>query len=158
MSEQIATMLGKIPSGVFVLSARGPEGEETGMLASWVQQSGFEPPSVTVAVNKKRYLNDWLKPDSRVALSVVGEKAKPYFSHFGKGFDPGEPAFDGLTIERTPSGLPVLADVPGWIEGTVTGTIDAGDHTVYVLQLTAAADNKDGEKPYVHIRKSGLGY
>jgi flavin reductase (DIM6/NTAB) family NADH-FMN oxidoreductase RutF len=158
MSEQIATMLGKIPSGVFVLSARGPQGEETGMLASWVQQSGFEPPSVTVAVNKKRYLNDWLEPSAPVALSVVGEDAKPWFSHFGKGFDPGEPAFEGLTIERTPSGLPVLADALGWLEGTVTGTVDAGDHTIYVLQLTSAATNGSGERPYVHVRKNGMGY
>ena len=66
LKDKLAPLLGRIPSGVFILVAGNDTGQQTGMLASWVQQASFEPPQVTVAVNKSRYLNDWLKPESPV--------------------------------------------------------------------------------------------
>ncbi len=133
---------------------------QTGMLASWVQQASFEPPMVTVAVNTKRYLNDWLKEGSPVALSVVGESQKQLLGHFGKGFEPGEPAFEGLATEETPAGLTVLGDALGWMEGTVRGSVEGGDHAVYLVEITAGKPGSaiENEKPFVHIRKNGFGY
>jgi flavin reductase (DIM6/NTAB) family NADH-FMN oxidoreductase RutF len=153
-------VLGRIPSGIFILTARNKLGQETGMLASWVQQAAFEPPAVTVAVNCKRYLNDWLTSGSIVALSLVGETQKKLLGHFGRGFEPGEPAFENLDIQRSPAGLPVLADSLGWLEGAVESSIDAGDHRVYFVKLTAAGEGPRlaSETPYVHVRKNGLGY
>ncbi len=40
----IAQVLGRIPSGIFVLTVGDDTGRETGMLASWVQQASFDPP------------------------------------------------------------------------------------------------------------------
>lgn len=160
MSDTFGKMLGRIPSGLFILTARGPNGEETGMLASWVQQAGFEPPSLTVAVNSKRYLLDWLEQGAPVALSQLGETQKQLLGHFGKGFEPGVPAFEGLTVDRSPGGLPVLSDSLGWIEGTIAGSLDAGDHFVLLVQVSGTAEGArhESEKPWVHIRKNGLRY
>jgi flavin reductase (DIM6/NTAB) family NADH-FMN oxidoreductase RutF len=160
MSDSIGPVLGQVPSGIFILTAQGPDGAETGMLASWVQQASFDPPAITVAVNQKRYLNDWLSAGSTAAVSVVGETQKGLLGQFGKGFDPGEPAFDGIKTARSPAGLPVLPDSLGWLEGTVESATSAGDHVIYILRLTAAgAGSRLGqERPWVHIRKNGLGY
>lgn len=158
--SDVAAVLGRLPSGLFILTARGPEGEETGLLASWVQQASFEPPVVTVAVNKSRYLNDWLKTTPRAAISIVGETQKQYLGHFGRGFEPGDTAFEGLDIARTSNGLPVLIDCLGWLAGEVTGSLDAGDHMIYALRITesSAGPRIADEKPWVHLRKNGLGY
>ncbi len=160
MSTDIATMLGRIPSGLFVLTARSPSGEETGMLASWVQQAGFEPPSLTVGINAKRYLKDWLVPGASVALSQLGETQKSLLAHFGKGFEPDEPAFNGLETLKTPAGLTALSDSLGWIEGQVEGVLPAGDHDVVLIQVTAGGTGARhaSEKPWVHLRKNGLKY
>ncbi len=130
------------------------------MLASWVQQAGFEPPMVSVAVNQKRYLNDWLNTGSSLVLNLVGEGQKQFLSHFGKGFEPGESAFEGVVIERSSQGNPILKEALGWLEGKITGSIASGDHTIYMVELTAAGKGPelDIQKPYVHIRKNGLGY
>ncbi|MCA9082384.1 MAG: flavin reductase, partial [Planctomycetaceae bacterium] len=79
---------------------------------------------------------------------------------FGKGFGPDESAFDGLHIDRTPQGLPVLSDALGWMEGTIAGSLEAGDHMIYLVQLTAAnaGAELESQRPWVHIRKNGLGY
>ncbi|MCA9090143.1 MAG: flavin reductase [Planctomycetaceae bacterium] len=160
MLDQIAAVLGRTPSGLFIVTARNAEGQETGLLASWVQQAAFDPPAVTVAVNRKRYIHTWLADSPRLAFNLLGESQKNFLGHFGKGFEPGEPAFEGLHIDRTPTGLPVLSDALGWMEGDVIGSLEAGDHIIYLVQLTAAKAGSDLEshKPWVHIRKNGLGY
>ena len=160
MQEQIGTVLGRIPSGVFILTACGSKGFETGMLASWVQQAAFDPPAVTVAVNKKRYLNDWLTMESGVVLNLVGESQKQFLGHFGKGFEPDEPAFEGLSIDRSTLGPTILKDALGWLEGTVADSLDAGDHMIYLVRLTGggASDQLETERPFVHIRKNGSSY
>ncbi|MGH7200022.1 MAG: flavin reductase family protein, partial [Planctomycetaceae bacterium] len=69
LRRQIGPVLGRTPSGVFILSVSDGDGRETGMLASWVQQAAFDPPMLTVAVNRARYLHDWLSRAPRMALS-----------------------------------------------------------------------------------------
>lgn len=158
--DAIGMALGRTPSGLFVLTARGPAGEETGMLASWVQQASFEPPGMTVAVNKKRYINDWLHPQATLVLNLLGETQKQLLGHFARGFEPGAPAFEGIAIVRTASGMPALQAALGWVEGCVIGRIEAGDHFVYVVQLVdgACSPAAETERPWVHIRKNGFNY
>lgn len=158
--DAIASVLGRTPSGLYILIAGNGEGEQTGMLASWVQQASFDPPAVTVAVNKSRYLNDWLAKSPQVVLNLIGESQKQFLGHFGRGFEPGEPAFEGIATTQANNGLPALADALGYLEGQVTGQVDAGDHTVYVVQITAAGHGEalTSERPWVHIRKNGFSY
>ncbi len=158
--QDVATVLGRVPSGLFILTVPGPANQETGMLASWVQQAGFEPPAVTVAVKQGRYVNDWLTPQSQVVLSLLGESQKAMLSHFGKGFEPGEEAFDDLPVLKTPDGVTALADTLGWLEGSIENSMSSGDHVIYLVRITAAGvgPRLESERPWVHLRKNGLGY
>lgn len=158
--EAIGRVLGRIPSGIAILTAADVDGQETGMLASWVQQASFEPPMVSVAVNRKRFLIDWLGRSRRLALSLVAEDQKKLLGHFGRGFEPGQPAFEGLNIIRGTTGLPVLGDALGYLEGNIAGQIEAGDHIVFVVEIVAAGSNESQNEapPWVHIRKNGFNY
>ncbi len=160
LRERIAPVLGRTPSGIFVLTASDGEGRETGMLASWVQQASFSPPMVSVAVNRRRYLHDWLKKSPHLALSIVAESQSRFLKHFGRGFEPEEPAFEGVNIIRGETGLPVLADALGYLEGRVIGQGEAGDHVVYFVEIIGAGsgENIATHKPMVHIRKNGFNY
>lgn len=158
--ETIGPVLGRIPSGISILIAGNGSGRETGMLASWVQQAAFEPPMVTVAVNRKRFLNDWLQTGSPVTVNLLSEDNGPFLKHFAKGFEPDAAAFEGLNITRASNGLPVLADAMGCLEGKVISRTEAGDHFVYVVEVAnaVAGANADTAKPWVHIRKNGFNY
>lgn len=158
--DNIGRVLGRTPSGIFILTAGDGAGRSTGMLASWVQQAGFEPPSLTVAVNAKRYLNDWIKASPRIALNLVGEGQHQFLKHFGRGFEPDQPAFEGMNTATSRLGLPVLTEAMGYVEGIITGQMEAGDHIVYLLEIQhAQAGEQLAElKPMVHIRKNGFGY
>jgi flavin reductase (DIM6/NTAB) family NADH-FMN oxidoreductase RutF len=155
MSE-IAPLLGQVPSGLFILTARHGD-QETGMLASWVMQAGFEPPMVTVCIRQGRYVCDWLTEGAPFAVHVLSSDNKNLLSHFGRGFEPGQPAFMGLEINRTESGLPVLAGTLGYLECRARQHLDSADHRIFLAEIVGGGKQAD-QGPLVHLRKSGLRY
>src|SRR5436305_1499096 len=106
--------LGRIPSGIFILTARHGEAE-TGMLSSWVQQCGFAPPLVSVAVRSDRYLADWLLEGTSFTLNILDDSQTDMIGHFGKGFEPEEDAFAGLEVTREESSAPVLMEALAYL-------------------------------------------
>lgn len=127
------------------------------MLASWVMQAGFEPPMITVAVRKDRYVSQWLSDRQPFVLNVLSQQQKPMLAHFGRGFAPGEEAFQGLSIERTDQGLPVLSQSLGHLECQAVNHLDSGDHRIFLAEVTSGRLQSE-EGPMVHIRKNGMHY
>jgi flavin reductase (DIM6/NTAB) family NADH-FMN oxidoreductase RutF len=154
--DPLAAALGRIPSGLFVLTARDGAAE-TGMLASWVQQCSFDPPQVSVAVNRQRDVLGWLAEGATFVLNVIPEGGKALVAHFGKGFARGEPAFTGLDVSRADETPPVLLTAHAYLVCRVAARVEAGDHVLVVARVTAGAVLND-HKPTVHVRKSGLRY
>lgn len=152
----IALALGRIPSGIFILTA-AHAGEQTGMLASWVMQAGFDPPTLSVAVARKRYLAEWLSQGAAFGLSIVGHNDRALLKHFGRGFEQGQNAFEGLALEHGPSGTPLLADALATLECRPTGHLDTGDHRLFVAEILWGRV-QEGVEPLVHLRRNGLGY
>lgn len=154
--QPFAAALGRVTTGLYVLTMTH-DGQETGMLASFVSQAGFEPACVTVAIEKSRPVNDWLKAGTSVVLNVLAAGDKAMLVHFGKGFAPGQPAFEGVTVDRTLSTAPVLTDAVAWLECTLHDSAGAGDHFVYIFEVHNGAVLSDRE-PAVHTRKAGTHY
>jgi len=160
LKAQLAPILGQIPSGVFILVAGNKEGQQTGLLASWVQQASFEPPQVTIAVNKSRYLNDWITVGSPVTINQLRQKDPALFRHFGRGFEPDVDAFEGVAAESAACGLPQLPDSMATLEGRIESKMKAGDHNIYLVTLTGGTAHQapDEFSPFVHIRRNGFSY
>ena len=106
MPEAIAGALGLVPSGLFILTT-GNHQTETGMLASWVQQCSFDPPQITVAVKRDRFIHDLLTNGAVFAINILAAGQTDLIKHFGKGFDRGQPAFEGLAFQHVES-IPIL--------------------------------------------------
>jgi flavin reductase (DIM6/NTAB) family NADH-FMN oxidoreductase RutF len=148
--------LGRIPSGLFILTAeRG--GQETGMLASWIQQCSFEPPQVTVAIQNSRTLIEWLKQGDKFTINILDEGQTDMIGHFGRGYSPGEPAFEGLDIQSRPEFGPLLNEALAHLDCQVMGRLTAGDHDVVVAQIISGNVSNES-RPMVHVRKSGSHY
>ena len=150
-------VLGRVPSGIFVLTI-GTGTRATGMLASWVMQAAFEPPMVSVAVKLGRYVCDWLTAGEPFVLNLVGESQKQFLKHFGKGFEPGAPAFEGLEIAHCARGVPILKEAIGHMECEPVSHVDSGDHRIFLAKIVRGKQNDAEAKPMVHIRNSGSRY
>jgi len=156
VKERIGKSLGRIPSGVAILTTN--HGDEHGvMLASWFQQCGFEPPMVSVAMKKGRSAEEVLKTSEKFALNILHTGQKDMLAHFGKGFKPGEDPFAGIEIETHQLGLPIIKNCLCFLECQVRHIYDAGDHQIFLGEVLNAGAEEDGQ-PMVHLRRNGFKY
>src|SRR5262245_21333861 len=115
--------LGRIATGLYILTA-SHEGRATGMLASWVQQAAFDPPMLTVAVHRDRYVGDWMEASGRFVLNQLATGSKAMIRHFGRGFPPEADAFAGLDLRpEGAQGGPVLASALAYLDVEVAGEL-----------------------------------
>ncbi len=155
--KPLAAALGRIASGLFIVTARRGE-TESGILASWVQQCSFDPPQVSMCLHQGRDINDWLDVGSRFSVNILEDDGSTdLIVHFGRGFGIDEPAFEGLEVERPDGAAPVLKDALAYLDCRVVSRNAVGDHELFIGRVTAGATHGDG-KPMIHVRKSGLHY
>ncbi len=152
----LAGALGRVPSGLFILTVRHGA-DETGMLVSWVQQCSFEPPQVSFCVRGDRDVLAWLTPETPFTINILDEDQTDLLVHFGKGFDLGQPAFTGLEVQRPEGAAPVLCDALAYLDCRVVSRHAVGDHALLIGRVVAGRVQGEG-KPMVHVRKSGLRY
>jgi flavin reductase (DIM6/NTAB) family NADH-FMN oxidoreductase RutF len=154
--KSLSAALGRIPSGLFVLTAR--QGEvETGMLASWVQQCSFEPPQISVAVQRGRDIAGWLTAAAGFTINILDDTQTDMIVHFGKGFRLDELAFIDLEVEHLDHAGPVLREALAYLECRVVQRFAAGDHDLVIGRVVRGELLAEGH-PMVHIRKSGSHY
>lgn len=156
LQSPIATALGRIPSGLYIVTTQ-LEKRSIGFLGSFVQQVGFEPPMVCVGFAKDRPHFELCLASGRFALSIIDEASQPLKRAFLKRQAEGVSPFDGLNVGYARSGTPVLLDALAWLDCKITGRHDTGDHAVLFGEVVEAHVARAGE-PYVHLRKNGLSY
>jgi flavin reductase (DIM6/NTAB) family NADH-FMN oxidoreductase RutF len=154
--RQLAWALGRIPSGLFVVTVRHGQAE-TGMLASWVQQCSFEPPQISLALRRGREISAWLMVGAVFTVNVLDDSQTDMIVHFGRGFALDQPAFLGLEVERTDVAAPVLSEALAYLECQVVASYPAGDHDLLIARVLKGKLLSEGY-PMVHIRKSGFHY
>jgi flavin reductase (DIM6/NTAB) family NADH-FMN oxidoreductase RutF len=149
--------LGRIPSGLYILTVRNGD-LTTGMLASWVQQAGFEPPMLTVAVARQRYVGDWIALAGKFTLNQLAAGSKSLIRHFGRGFAAGAPAFEGIELRDEAADAPILAGAIAYLDAEVAGEVSSGDHRIFLARVTAGAVFDDAAEPLLHVRHNGFHY
>jgi flavin reductase (DIM6/NTAB) family NADH-FMN oxidoreductase RutF len=154
--KQMAAALGRVPSGLFIITAAQGD-QTTGMLASWVQQCSFDPPQITFAIQRNRPVIAWLGDGAPFVVNILDDTQTDMIAHFGRGYDLGVPAFTGLEIEASPHGPPILTDALAYLECTVAGRCQAADHDLIIGRVIGGRVLGEGQ-PMVHLRKSGLHY
>ena len=152
----IATALGRVPSGLFVVTYLAGE-TECAMLASWVQQCSFEPPMLSLAVKKGRGLSEWLQEGAPFAVNILADGQKELLAHFGKGRRLGELPDAEKRIGRHAGATPVLTEALAALHCEMAGRATPGDHHIFFGKIVAGKLQADGQ-PCVHIRKNGLNY
>jgi len=151
--------MGRVVGPLCVVTAK--DEDATGaMLASWVSQAGFNPPSLTIAVKKDRALEPLLVPGNALSVSVLaeGDNTKKTMRVLTKPFAPGADRLADLETEPAPNnGCPVVKGAASFLECSVTNRMDAGDHYL-VLAEVKSGDVTSAVPSSVHHRKVGNHY
>ena len=156
--DSIGAALGRVPSGLFIVTIRKDE-QVQAFLASWVQQASFEPPVLSVACKDGRPAAELLAAGGDFAINVIGKGEHDLMKHFGKGFEPGVNPYEGIEVQKGETGVEVLPQALSVIECRSTGErAKAGDHHLYLGEAVGGWLREGSGDPAVHIRKSGFSY
>lgn len=155
--QAVASGLGRIPSGLFIVTWRS-EAADRAMLASWVMQAGFDPPSISIAVENTRDLLPHLQAGGACVVHVLGSSDRSLLGRFAKPPTSGQDPFAGLNVSRGGCGAVVLLDAAVALECQATASCVAGDHTIVTAAVTAAPLVNAATEPAIHLRKNGLRY
>jgi len=153
----IARALGRVPSGVYILTA-AHAGSASAMLASWVQQAAFAPPAVSVALARDRRIAELIRASEHFALSIVLKEDTSLMKRYARGVHDDQDAFAGVRTHPTGIAVPALADALAVLECRVLHICDfGGDHELYVGEVLAGHTLRDGH-PFTHVRGNGFHY
>ncbi|WP_414549782.1 diflavin flavoprotein [Anabaena sp. CCY 0017] len=157
-ATNVEQAVGRIVGSLSVVTAK--EGDiSSAMLASWVSQASFNPPGLTIAVAKDRALETLMHSGNKFVLNILPEgKHIGLMKHFLKPFAPGQDRFGDVATEDSESGSPILTDALAYLECSVQGRLESGDHwLVYATVDNGKVLDKDGVTA-VHQRKTGSHY
>ncbi len=134
----LAAALGKIPSGLAIATSAGAH-DRTAFLASWYQQVSFNPPLIALSIKSGRPIESLIEESGLIGLNLLREGDFTNLKKYGKGFEPG---------------------IDAWLLLKFIKKIDVGgDHQLFIGEvIEGQLQGSEGEKPYTHIRKDGLGY
>ena len=154
-TEELGKALGRVPSGLFILTAYFDGGDDA-VLASWVNQCSFEPPTVSVVLAKARPARVLIEASGAFILNVLGQDCNNFLKRFGKP-PKNEPLFEGVAVRKGYKNITILEDSVSFLECELINQTVVEDHVIYVGKIVGGEMLKGGE-PYVHIRKSGFSY
>jgi flavin reductase (DIM6/NTAB) family NADH-FMN oxidoreductase RutF len=139
------TLLRHIPHALNICGVR--EGEDlNGFTLSWMTQASFKPPLVAIAVRQDSRSHAMIKASQVFAVSFLEASQKDVAESFfqpqrrvGNKF--GE--LDFYIGEAT--GCPILQASLGFIECELRGSLEQGDHSVFLGEVVASGLHQEGE-------------
>lgn len=155
--HSIGKALGRIPSGVFILTARHGD-EQSAMMASWVQQVAFDPPMVSLAIAGQRPIARLIRDSGRFALSVLGQDDGYLMKKYARGVPPGDDAFAEVKTMEVTGGVRVLADALAYLDCRLHRNVDlAADHELFIGIIETGRQLREGPA-FIHQRGNGFHY
>ena len=151
--KQVGKALGRVASGLFVVTAKC-EDKEDAVLASWVSQCSFDPPAVTIALGTLRATRLLVEGSEVFIVNVLPKDDMTLLKHFSR---PPEDIFKGVKTRKGIEGVRILSDAVSYLECEVAQTMQAGDHVLYVGEIVGGKTLKGGD-PYIHVRDNGFNY
>jgi flavin reductase (DIM6/NTAB) family NADH-FMN oxidoreductase RutF len=157
VKQTIGRALGRVPSGVFILTVAA-DPHPLVMMASWVQQAAFAPPAVSVAIAAGRPAGDAVRQRKTFGLSIVPDADTSLMKRYARGVPPGTDPFAGVATTRTHGGVIVLTDALAYLECRLLQVCTfGGDHDLFVAEVTDGRALRDGQS-FAHQRGNGFHY
>ncbi|MGI9240170.1 MAG: flavin reductase family protein [Verrucomicrobiales bacterium] len=151
----VGPALGKIPSGLYIATSH-IDGAAVGMLASFIEQAGFDPPTITVAMQPGRMVHKAVEETRLIGINILSEDNGELMKPFAQKSNP-EP-FADLSLLPNEYQLPQLTNALAFLACKVTGKLPAGDHIVYTAEVLDGILQNESASPMVRIRRDGFGY
>jgi flavin reductase (DIM6/NTAB) family NADH-FMN oxidoreductase RutF len=140
VEEQIRTeILKTIPYGFYITGVVGESGEANGFTTCWVSQVSFEPQQVIVAVRREQHTHDLIESGGVFSLNFLDTSQEDLARRFTQPLKQEDNTVgDYSYAPGEATGAPLFEEAFAYLECRVVGSMEAGDHTVYLGEVVAA--------------------
>ena len=150
----ISQALRAFPHGSFLITATS-DGRSNGVLAEFVMQGGHAPPTIVMSIRKGQILSPLIRDSRHFAVAIIDQRVRAEARRFAHSSVDSISPFIGLSVEYTPSGIPVLMDSVAWFECELARHIDIdSDCELYVGNVRSAQLREDDfyefDQPTLH--------
>jgi 3-hydroxy-9,10-secoandrosta-1,3,5(10)-triene-9,17-dione monooxygenase reductase component len=140
-------------TGVTVVTT-GREGNFHGMTANaFAVGVSLEPTLVLVCLDRNSRTCALLDDTGAFTINILSEEQQEVSRVFASR-DLDAHRFEGLDYRTGPNGTPVLAGCIATMQCSVFSRQDAGDHAIFVGEVTEADVTEDGAAPLVYFRSA----
>lgn len=108
---------------------------------SWATQSSFEPPFITVAIQKDSDMNETIQKSQVFSLTVIGKDEKELIERFADNADVdySDNKVNGVSYKEGTTGAPILDCGVATLECTLEDALTTnGDHMLFVGRVKSA--------------------
>ncbi len=147
--SRLREAFGVFPSGVIAVAARVDD-VLVGLAASSFTSVSLEPALVSFSVANTSKTWPTLRQASHLGLTVLADHHDDVCRQLA---GPVEHRFDGLDVSTTEQGATTIDDGLARFDCTIYREVEAGDHTLVLLQLHAV-DQSDTSLPLVFHRRA----
>ena len=138
-------VLRQITYGLYVASA-SHEGQMSAGTVNWVSQASFGPPLVMMGVKKDSGLHETVKKSNSFVVNILSADQKQLAEDFFRPSTVEGNMVNGHAFKTGSTGGAVLDEVYSYFECNVMGSIEQGDHSVFVGEVVEVGSRRD-DKP-----------
>lgn len=148
---RLRTAFGAFPTGVVAVAAE-VDGRLIGLAASSFTSVSIEPALVSFSIANSSQTWPDLRRADHLGLSVLADHHGSVCRQLA---GPVDQRFDGLMLSTSADGAVVLDDAVAQFDCTIYREVEAGDHTIVLLELHAVGEASSGDPLVFH--RSGFG-
>lgn len=135
----------KVSYGVYIATSMYENNFSGCAITTLMQITAEDKPKMTIAVNKNNYTNELIRKSGKVNISVLSEEADmlligKFGFRTGRDFNKLEGTVTALGENKIPC---VTQNAVAYFETKVINEIDAGTHTIFLLEAENAVDLAD---------------
>ena len=129
--------LGNFATGVTIVTARSPDGEQAGVTANSFNSVSLEPPLILWSIDKRSGSHAVFAAASHFAVHVLAAGQIELSNHFAR---PQDDKFAGIAHQHGLGGAPLLEDCAARFQCELHQQVDGGDHWILIGRVVAFDD------------------
>jgi flavin reductase (DIM6/NTAB) family NADH-FMN oxidoreductase RutF len=135
-------LIGHFATGVTVITT-AVDGMLHGMTANAITSVSLNPLLLLVCVDKAAHAHEQLMASPHFTVNILASTQEGVSRLFAETGPPEQGSLRGAPFRQGANGVPVLTDAIAYIECTVSDWWDAGDHTVFLANVSDGAIEND---------------
>ena len=140
-------VMGAFPSGVTIVTTQGENGP-VGFTCQSFYSVSVDPPLVSFSIARTSKSLAAVRASGRVVINFLGAAQRHLSTQFARS---GTDKWAGVAwTPADDNGSPVLDEVTGWVAGDVEREIEAGDHLIFLVRVSALHAAPDVEPLVFH--------